>query len=275
MITDVPGEHNVDMINAMTAPSPSGTLIALRPSQAAVSGGPWSRYADGNLCRIASAASYSQGDKSAAQTGLLGLFNLTDGPKRELISVRDFSAVMPNATPDTQVVVLSQATKQVLGPLPLAALATVASATSNGQSSNQGLLSVVVKGRSWDILSAAPVQHVETAGKVFDFAVLGLEGRMTGAAAVVSQQAEAVDGSVKVKVGLKALGRLSVWVAGPKTHVLSSSVEGLAVSPGMQLRKYDGGKLFVINVLEHWTEKDLWSDVDEVKVEFVVGMSGE
>lgn len=272
MITDVPGEHNVDMINAMTAPSPSGTLIALRPSQAAVSGGPWSRYTDGNLCRIASAASYSQGDSPPGQAGLLGLFNLTDAPKRELISVREFGAVMPDAAQDTKVLVFSQATQQVLGPLPLK---NVVSTSHSGRSANRGLLSVVVKGRTWDILSATPVQHVETAGNVFNFAVLGLQGRMTGAAAVVSQQVEAAEGSVKVKVALKALGRLSVWVAGPKTHVVSAAVEGQVVSPGMQLRRYDGGKLFVIDVLEHWKEKELRSYADEVKVEFVVGMAGE
>jgi hypothetical protein len=271
MITDVPGEHNVTMINAMTAPSPSGTLVALRPSHAAVSGGPWSRYSDGNLCRIASAATYSHGSGTAGQIGLLGLFNLTDGPKREIISTREFSTVMPSSATGTRVVVLSQATGQILGPLPL----VEAVSNSSSEKDNEGLLSAVVKGRSWDILSAVPVQRVESAGKTFEFAVLGLHGRMTGAAAIVSQKLELVDGTAKVTLALKALGRLAVWVAGPRSHVISASVEGRKVSPGMQLRKYDGGKMFVVDVLKCWEENNLWSNVEEVKVELVVGRMGE
>lgn len=239
LITDIPGAHDTALIATMTAHNPAGTLVALRPRPAAVSG-PWSRYADGNLCRI---GTYAGEGKEAI--GMLGLFSVCEGEAREVVSVAEFSGVQGE-----RIVLSSQRTGQVLGPLVR----------------SQGLVSVNLKGRGWDILTAAPV-HEEGGMHV---AVLGLVGLVSGPAAVARYAVEGLEEGVKLRVVLKALGRLGVWIGGGNWGVRTALVDGREIVGYVDGWRQGGGVVHEINVLRYWQENGLWSDAVEVEVELLV-----
>ncbi|ETN44696.1 uncharacterized protein HMPREF1541_10366 [Cyphellophora europaea CBS 101466] len=242
LITDIPGRHDPELIAAMTAANPAGTLIALRPRPAAVTD-PWRRYADGELCKIGTGVG---GGKGAV--GLLGVFNIVEGEVSELLSVDEFPDVEAQ-----EVVVTSQRTGQVLGPL---------------KRSGGALVGVAVAGRGWDILTAAPVLQ----GGGVSLAVMGLRGKMSGAAAVTRQAVSGSGDGAKVKLALKALGRLGLWVGKEGVVVKDVVVEGKKVKEEyVSSKKQHQGTVFEVDLLKYWEDHNLWSVAEELEVEVSIG----
>lgn len=240
-ITDVPGQHDVDLIEAMTAHSPAGTRIALRPRPAAVSGSPWSRYADGNLCKIGT----STGDGSSV-AGLLGVFNITEGEVSELISVNDFPSMRAE-----KVLVMSQRTGQVIGPLEV---------------SDGVFVNIKVAAGGWDILTAVPVVEAKV-----PLAVLGLRGKMSGAAAVVKQASLSVESGIKVDLSLKAVGTLGLWIGKTGIGVASVLVNGQEVTGYVTAWEHRYGNVFELDLQQCWSVKSLGSEVQHIIVEMLIG----
>lgn len=231
LITDVPGKHDTALVEAMTAPNPRGTLIALRPRPAATLSA-WDSYADGALCRIATSVGDGEG-----RVGVLGVWNIKEGLTCELIPVRDVIGEETGA----DVLVRSCRTGQLWGPLKV----------------EGGLVSVEVASRGWDILTAWRVSKEPVV-------VLGLEGRMLGAAAVVQQKVS----EESVKVTLKALGKLGVWIGEEAKAMKSVQVDGTAIAEQYVTSTEKGkGKLFLIDVLAFWQDEGMWSDAQEVVVD--------
>lgn len=240
LITDVPGQHDVDLIEAMTAYSPAGTRSALRPGPAAVNSSPWSRYADGNLCKIGT----STGEGSFA-AGLLGLFSITEGAVSELVSVKEFSGVQAK-----KILVMSQRTGQILGPLEV---------------SDGVFVNVKVPGLGWDILTAVPVIEAD-----IPLAVLGLRGKMSGAAAVVKQAFLNIEGGVKIDLSLKAVGILGLWIGKAGVGVASVRINGQEITGYVTAREQGEGNMFELNLQQYWTDKRLWSEAQHISVEILV-----
>lgn len=268
----------------MTAPTPSNTLVALRPSRPAAVSTPWNRYTDANLCRIATYATYTSttttdvvgaaGVSSTFVVGLLGVFNTAEAEKREAVAVREFVCEKPrtdavaaaanenNNKADAEggtVVISSYRTGQVQGPL----------------SRCDGLVSVIVRGWAWDILSAAPVSTVQLQPNAVRISMLGLVDKMSGPAAVARLRvAVGTDGTARVRVTLKALGKLGLWVEGEGeggeavVKVKSVEVDGEKLKGEyLEASRQGEGVVYKVDVLRYWQDKDLWSEAKEVKVD--------
>jgi hypothetical protein len=132
--------------------------------------------------------------KGATVTGtpILGVFNISTRPLTELIPLSRFPGILPSAL----YVVRAHST----GCLTKPAQATSPSA----------LLTVSLNVRGFEIFSAFPLSSFgsKKKGRVFT-TNLGLLGKMTGAAAIVSSQFESQhNGRVFLDTRLKALGIL-------------------------------------------------------------------
>ena len=83
------------------------------------------------------------------------------------------------------------------------------------QDSSPGLLTVSLPIQGWDIYSAYPISTFDFGPGTINVANLGLLGKMTGAAAIVSSDFGRLEnGRVSLDTRLKALGKLGMtWYA--------------------------------------------------------------
>ena len=135
------------------------------------------------------------------------------------------------------------------------------------------LMDLKLEVRGWNILTAYPVLGTGAQGE--EIAILGLLGKMTGAAAVLGTpllESEAGGGRVKVGVRLKALGVLGVYVSSLeeetwKERILVTIKDKVVPIGTVGVR----GKVLEVDVEAAWEEMGLvagWAN--EVKVSVVV-----
>lgn len=194
--TDEPGQHNLDLIAQMTARTIQGKTIILRPSVIGKTVGIYTAYEEERLLKV---GTFTGG---VGGTGILALFNVSERRLAELVNINAF----PGVEIGKEYVVKTHTTGEVTHPMKLSSETTVIS------------LEVEVKG--YEILSAYPLLALpspkasspdSSATKV---AVLGLLGKMTGAAAVVRSQTRLEEnGRLRIELALKALGRLGIYVS--------------------------------------------------------------
>ncbi|TQN68528.1 putative galactinol--sucrose galactosyltransferase 6, partial [Colletotrichum shisoi] len=191
-ITDVPGQHNLDLIKQMTGPTIRGKTVILRPSVVGKTIDPYTGYDDDGLLKV---GSYH----GAAVTGtpILGVFNVSARPLTEILPLASFSGVLPSM----RYVVRAHSTGKVSPPV------------SPGSAASSLTVSLDVRG--YDIFTAYPLSSFdsEVKGKVWT-ANLGLVGKMTGAAAILNSDFMLRhDGKVELKTRLKALGVLGLFIS--------------------------------------------------------------
>ena len=191
-ITDVPGKHDVDLINQMTGNTPRGDTVILRPHTVGKSTSAYNSYDDAVLLKVSTFVGMAHSGVS-----ILGVFNCTQHPLTELIGLDQF----PGAETGTYII-RSHITGQVSNP------------TSVDSGAAFVHLEVPVIG--WDILSAFPLQsfklergkHGAEGPAEISVANLGLLGKMTGAAGIINSDAyvERDSGKLRVWTSLKVLG---------------------------------------------------------------------
>ncbi|OHW93263.1 raffinose synthase sip1 [Colletotrichum incanum] len=191
-ITDVPGQHNLDLIKQMTGPTIRGKTVIFRPSVVGKTIDPYTGYDDDGLLKI---GSYH----GAAVTGtpILGVFNISARPLTEIIPLTSFSGVLRSM----RYVIRAHSTGKVSQPI--------------SPSSAASSLTVSLDVRGYDIFTAYPLSSFdsEVKGKVWT-ANLGLVGKMTGAAAILNSDFMLRhDGKVELKTRLKALGVLGIYIS--------------------------------------------------------------
>ncbi|GKT64585.1 raffinose synthase Sip1 [Colletotrichum tofieldiae] len=191
-ITDVPGQHNLDLIKQMTGPTIRGKTVIFRPSVVGKTIDPYTGYDDDGLLKV---GSYH----GAAVTGtpILGVFNISARPLTEIIPLTSFSGVLRSM----RYVVRAHSTGKVSAPI------------SPGSAASSLTVSLDVRG--YDIFTAYPLSTFdsEVKGKVWT-ANLGLVGKMTGAAAILNSDFMLRhDGKVELKARLKALGVLGIYIS--------------------------------------------------------------
>lgn len=190
-ITDVPGKHDIDLICQMTGNTPRGDTVILRPHIVGKSTAAYNTYQDPVILKISTYV-------GMARTGvsILGAFNCTQHPITELIGLNQF----PGAEQGTYLI-RSHVTGQVTKP------------TTSEKNDSFVHLDLPVQG--WEILSAFPLQTFELERKkaaegptTVSVAILGLLGKMTGAAAIVNtdRYIERSSGRLRIWASLKALG---------------------------------------------------------------------
>ena len=139
------------------------------------------------------------------------------------------------------------------------------------------VISLEVEVKGYEILSAYPLLALPSSipDNIIKVAVLGLLGKMTGAAAVVGSETRMEEkGRVRVEVALKALGLLGVYVSslggGGKSVVddVLVMVQGKVV-PVHTVRIQEQAPVLEVDVERAWDEMGLeagWSNEVRVSV---------
>ncbi|ROW14847.1 hypothetical protein VPNG_03820 [Cytospora leucostoma] len=255
-ITDVPGQHNVDLINQMTGVTPRGKTVIFRPSNLGRSIDQYIGYHDESLLKVG-----SYHGRAVTGTPIIGVFNISTRPLTEIIPLERFSGVLPSL----HYVIRAHTTGSV----------TSAVNTSNTASK----LTVSLDVRGYEIFTAYPLSPFdsESIGRVF-VANLGLLGKMTGSAAIVSNDYNLLeDGRVLVDTSVKALGVLGIYISKlPELDLADdflATIQGQVIPPHTVSINKASDKILEIDVEKAWTELDLkpgWSNQVEVKLYFSI-----
>ena len=245
-ITDEPGKHDIAVINQMTAPTTHGTTVILRPS---IVGRAMDMYHDYNEGHVLSVGTYTGYARTGS--GILCLFNTQDAESSKMVSLRDFPGIHEGS--DGQYIVRAHTSGRVTDPM------------HPGEASSLVMIELSQKG--WEILTAYPTKSFTLKGSrgcgssnnnLTHVAVLGLLGKMTGAAAVVSSEIFIVEnGRLRFDVALKALGTLGIYFSDLEDHSIARNfivmIAGRVV-PRKTVWKEggEGAKVLAVDVLSAW-----------------------
>lgn len=214
-ITDVPGHHNMDLIGQMTGTTTRGKTVIFRPSVLGRSISPYDDYHDDLLLKIGSyhgkyqtsiIGFHTKVDLGASETGtpIMAAFNVSARPLTEIISLSYIPGILANI----KYVVRAHTTGKVSTPM---------------QGGNQrSLITASLGVRGYEIFVAFPLTSF-SGRKHEDLLVsnLGLLGKMTGCAAIVTNSANMMEnGRILLDTRLKALGVLGECRTNPWGVVL-------------------------------------------------------
>ncbi|KAB5549909.1 raffinose synthase Sip1 [Coniochaeta sp. 2T2.1] len=255
-ITDVPGKHDIDLIDQMTGLTPRGKTIIFRPSVLGKSIDQYVGYDDNSLLKVG--AYHGQ---AVTGTSIMGVFNISSRALTDIIPLERFPGVLSSM----RYIVRAHSTGSVSKALQVGLPAS--------------LLTVSLGVRGWDIFTAYPLEifHTEERGSV-SVANLGLVGKMTGSAAILRNNFELErNGRMFLYTTVKALGVLGVYISIlPDLTVEEDfmvTIQGKPIPPKtVSISKQD---LYVVEVdIETaWNEMKLeagWANEVEVKLYFNV-----
>jgi hypothetical protein len=196
-ITDVPGQHDADLIGQLTGTTPDGRTVIFRTSNVGKTISPYQGYDDAVLCKVGTFHG-----SAGMGTGLLGVFNTSVKPLSELLHIGQF----PGVTDQAEYVVRSHVSGAV---------------TEEMQRNAPGmgaLLPISLDVGEYDVLTACPaigITDVDLGGAATVYiANLGLLGKMAGAAAVVAWHPEVSETrKVCVTSSFKALGVWGLYIS--------------------------------------------------------------
>lgn len=264
-ITDVPGKHDLKLIDQMVAPSPDGgRSLVLRPSTCAKTPRAFDRYQESGVLKIVS--------ETITGVKFMGVFNTRPTNVSSLVSVSEFSA--PGSlqwNPDAEVVFFSHQFQTVRGPIKLGTTPAV-------HSEETALLEVDLEVKGFEILSGYEVHRLSFGGGECLVAVLGLLGKMTGAAAVCSLDVSCSGDEIKVSAVLKALGKLGLWVSGQGVEKsnIKAKLEGVEIDQGSVAITDSSHANVVSQILEfdlvrEWSQKQSVTTSQQVSLEVIIG----
>ncbi|KKY29813.1 putative glycoside hydrolase family 36 protein [Diaporthe ampelina] len=253
-ITDVPGQHNIDLINQMTGITPRGKTVIFRPSVLGRSIDQYVGYHDDSLLKVG-----CYHGRAVTGTPILGVFNISARKLTDIIPLDRFSGVLPSL----HYIIRAHTTGLITTPV---------------QTSHPGSkLTVSLDVRDYEILTAYALSPFESdsLGRV-QVANLGLIEKMTGAAAIVSSGSDYLEnGRVLVDTRLKALGVLGIYIS--RLPDMSLDDDFMATIQGQVIPRHTvsvnktSSSILEIDIEKAWKELDLkpgWSNEVEVKVYF-------
>ncbi|KAI1392682.1 glycoside hydrolase family 36 protein [Hypoxylon trugodes] len=253
-ITDIPGKHNKDLIDQMTGTTLRGKTVIFRPSVVGKSIDPYTSYDEHALLKVG-----SYHGRAGTGTPILGVFNISKQPITELIAL----ANLPGVLPSVEYVVRSHRSGLVTPTI-----------KPRIDAAN---LEVSLDVHGYDILTAFPVtQFTSETNDTIHVANLGLIGKMTGAAAIVTDQSELLHtGRVFLDTRLKALGVLGIYISSlPDMSIerdFMVTVLGQPIPPHTVAVNEADNHVLSIDVETAWRELNInpgWSNELEVKVYF-------
>lgn len=176
-ITDVPGQHNIEIIKQMTATAIRGRSIILRPEKIATT---MEIYVKSQSQRFLRIVTTHQG------ASLLGLFNIGDRTRVELVTLSSFRDI----DRDEPYIIRKHSNGEIYGPF--------------DQGHESPFVPAQLDPTGYEILTAYPV--VKFPG--INIAVLGLLGKMSGAAVIKSSSYEYDKHKeiITIRIGVKAVG---------------------------------------------------------------------
>ncbi|KAK3711661.1 hypothetical protein LTR37_009437 [Vermiconidia calcicola] len=258
--TDVPGEHDIELIRQMTAQTTRGRTVILRPQMVGKAMDPYHDYHAQAILKIG-----TYNGMSGTGTGILGLFNVTSGHTlHEFIHLQDFPG-----TEQGEYVLGSFVTGQTSQPM------------HSGREDSHAFVHTELRPKEWDILSAYAVRsftlHPRGKAQRIEVANMGLLGKLTGAAAVsgCDMYVES-NGRLRIWTSLKALGVLGLWVSDLPERTVEGDfmivMYGKVVPLHCVRKSEKSDDVLEIDVERAWKEMGLeagWSN--EVSVEVFVG----
>ncbi|KAL2129449.1 hypothetical protein VTI74DRAFT_7789 [Chaetomium olivicolor] len=256
-ITDVPGQHDLDLIRQISAVTTRGRTVVLRPSVLGRTLEAYNGYDDGDAKGLLKVGAYH--GRAVEGTGIVGLFNVS---KRELMDAVPLGR-FPGVVEGRRYVVRAHGTGRVSKPVEVGTA--------------EALMTVKLGARGYDVLCAYPLTAVasKTRGEVL-LANLGLMGKMMGCAAVLRTVYEVREnGRMLVDATLKALGVLGIYISAlPEVSIEDNfmvTIQGQPIPPRtVSVNKQDRHVLDV-DIETAWKEMGLesgWSNEVEVKVYF-------
>ncbi|ROW07669.1 hypothetical protein VMCG_03367 [Cytospora schulzeri] len=255
-ITDVPGEHNVDLINQMTGITPRGKTVIFRPSVLGRSVDQYVGYHDESLLKVG-----CYHGRAVTGTPIMGVFNISARPLTDIIPLDKFSGVLPSI----HYVVRAHTSGLVTSAVNMSSVASK--------------LTVSLDVRGYEIFTAYPLSPFdsESMGRVY-VANLGLVGKMTGAAAIVSNKYNLLEnGRVLVDTSVKALGVLGVYISKlPEMDLAGdflATIQGQVIPPHVVSVSKTSDTVLEIDVEKAWEEMSLkpgWSNEVQVKLYFSI-----
>ncbi|KAE8414131.1 hypothetical protein BDV36DRAFT_266372 [Aspergillus pseudocaelatus] len=266
-ITDEPGNHNISIINEITAPTTQGTTVILRPSLVGRTIDMYHDYSAGQVLRVGTYTGWAR-----TGSGILGLFNVSDHRKTSLVSLQEFPGIHDDY--DTKYIVRSHTSGTITDLMrPI---------------DRHALVGVVLEDKGWEILTAYPIQSFTLKRKDSSdtsesnpthAAVLGLLGKMTGAAAIVSSDIYVeANGRLRFDISLKALGTLGIYISDlPDWSIEDNFMVTILGYPVPRKTVWKEGddeksKILAVDILTAWKEMKLkpgWSN--EVIVQVFLG----
>ncbi|KAI4098937.1 MAG: hypothetical protein L6R37_006235 [Teloschistes peruensis] len=218
-ITDTPGQHDIPLINSMTAPTIQKTTRILRPNAVAkcIEAGVYTAYESERFLKV---GTFHTGSTADYGVSILGIFNVSEKPLAELVALRDFDGVRGGGE---RYVIRAHPSAEISPPM--------------RKDDDFAVVDLELGTKGWAVLSAYPLRTFTLQGSRglpgegagTDVAVLGMMGKMTGAAAVVGTPVMAMrsNGQLKIAATVKVLGVLEVyissledWTGGFGEHVL-------------------------------------------------------
>jgi len=247
--TDYPGQHDIELINQMTAQTPRGKTVILRPHIVGKAMNPYNAYTAQTLLKIGTYVGFAQ-----TGTGILGLFNVSGQHLNEFVSLADFPG-----TEKGEYVLSSFLTGDISSPM------------SRGQ--QHAMLGIELAPKTWDILSAYPLHTLHVRNKPVSVAIMGLIGKMTGSAAVTGTDIYVEEnGRLRTWVQLKALGVLGLFVSDLAERSIEDDlmimIWGKPIPIGC-VSKSRNGKVVEVDVDRAWKESGEeagWSNEISVEV---------
>ncbi|KAK1142831.1 hypothetical protein N8T08_007265 [Aspergillus melleus] len=265
-ITDEPGKHDIALLDQITAPTVHGYTVILRPSLVGRTIDTYNGYHEDQVLRVGTYTGWAR-----TGSGILGLFNVSAAKTSCLVSLLDFPGIHEDYT--TQYIVRSHTSGRITDPM--------------SPTDTNSVVALGLERKDWEILTAYPVRtltlKVNPEKKIphelkTDVAVLGLLGKMTGAAALVSSDVYTEpNGRLRLDVSLKALGTLGIYFSnlGHRSIAQNFMVTILGDPVPQQtvhLEPGEHGRLLSVDVLAAWKIMRLepgWSN--EIIVHVFVG----
>ncbi|CAI7663254.1 unnamed protein product [Penicillium glandicola] len=259
-ITDEPGKHDLNILDQMTAPTVKGITVILRPSVIGRTIDIYHDYNEGHVLRVGCYTGWAK-----TGSGILGLFNIQSAGASSIVSLMDFPGIHEDS--EGQYIVRGHRSGRIshrLRPL-----------------TQDSLVSVVLEPKGWEILTAYPTRSFTLTGshgKNFSpthVAVLGLLGKMTGAAAVVTSDISVVEnGRLRFDISLKALGTLGIYFSDLQDRSIAQNFMVMILGrpiPQNTVWKQGGenANVLAIDVLAAWKSMKLdsgWSNEAFVQV---------
>lgn len=188
--TDKPGEHDIKLLNQMTAQTARGKTVILRPHIVGKATNPYNAYDALALLKIGTYVGFAR-----TGTGILGVFNVCGQHLSEFISLEDFPG-----TEEGEYVVGSFSSGAVSSPMK--------------RGKQKAMVGLELETAEWEILSAYALRKFTVKEKEVGVAMMGLLGKMTGSAAVTGLDMYVEEnGRLRVWTSLKALGTLGLYVS--------------------------------------------------------------
>ncbi|KXJ91383.1 raffinose synthase Sip1 [Microdochium bolleyi] len=252
-ITDIPGQHDLELINQISGPTTMGKTVTFRPSVIGKSVDQYTDYHDNAILKVG-----SYNGASGTGTPLLGIFNIASQPLTEIIPLSRF----PGTISGQSYIVRSHVSGKI----------------SNAVHIDDPASDLVVGLglRGYDILTAFPVSTFRVPPTAdIHVANLGLVGKMTGAAAIMMSDVKlASNDRVQIDTRLMALGTLGIYIS--TLPMLSLEDDFMITILGQAIPRHTAsvrGLVLSVDVAKAWSEMQLepgWSNEVGVKVYFSI-----